>query len=511
MPPKTQQKQIDVIRHWQRNPLEWVRHFFPAIRLSNQQTKFFEELGKLYTAKLKKAAGEPLTKQEEEYALKLGISVMSGQKLGKDFVAALSHDHFLTVFAYPKVMCTATTGKQLKNVLWSEISKTFRLCQKNEKGQSVLDQMFEIQAEKVFLWEKKGKEWFSEAVTINTKDSEESQAESLAGRNANYKLTIVDEASGIANAVFKPLEAVSGTLNVILMIFNPTRSKGYAVDSQFADKSRWIALRWDARDCDLPISAGGPDQDMIREYIQKYGENSNPVRIRVLGLPPLTDSNALIPWDWIEDAVEREIEPEGAILKGIDVGAGGDLSVVVTKQGGKVLSIKRYNFHDTMQLVGHLGRDINSDEDEDNTVLAAIDPIGVGKGAYDRLAELGYNVEPVDVRRTANDPQQFYRLRDELWWKLRTKFEKGIISIPDDKDLKDQLGIIGYEIPQSDGRIKVDSKKTMRKKLGGSPDLGDALMHTEYLDEEICTHAGKKKKDRSVSDIMGNREEVRYF
>ncbi|HWR26305.1 MAG TPA: hypothetical protein VN316_00340 [candidate division Zixibacteria bacterium] len=464
---------IKQVARWVLHPDEWVSAYWPDLRLSTQQKNAFKELGKLINAKIKVAEGGKLNKEEEKYSKKIGLSIQSGNGTGKDAWAALANLFFLSNFPYPKSICTANTKQQLRNVLWSEMAKWMRLSVKNENGVSVLQELFEYQAEKIYKKTEKGNEWFVEAVTINTKASEEEQAESIAGRHEDYQIVTVDEASGIADAVFKKLErTLTRKLNLLIIIFNPTRNKGYAIDSQ--TDPRFVSMRWNAEDSELVM------KEQIDSIADKYTKESNPYRIGVLGLPPLTETNTLIPRDWIMDAVERAytIDEFDPVLKGLDVGSGGDKSVTLTRRGIRVTKITRSSVKDTMTLVGQVSMEIESD----NPKMTYVDIIGIGNGVYYRLQELGKKVLPVDVRRTAKKPERFQRVRDELWWTLREQFEKGTISIPNDKDLIDQLDVMTYE-PDSTGKIKIESKKSLRTRGEKSPDEADALCMTYYLPE----------------------------
>ncbi len=53
--------------------------------------------------------------------------------------------------------------------------------------------------------------------------------------------------------------------------------------------------------------------------------------------------------------------------------------------------------------------------------------------------------------------------------------ERGEVSLPDDDDLRADLSALRYVFTQ-DGRIQLESKDDVRKRLGRSPDRGDALV-----------------------------------
>jgi phage terminase large subunit len=498
------------IRTYQVQPKEWVKDFYgenlreaafelTGVRLATetgltrQQEEALEELGKLIDAKLRRHRKEEIPEELLEYVHKIGISIQSGQGTGKDFWGALILLFFLSCFSCPKCLATANTAKQLRNVYWAEISKLMRLAKRldpdNPTSPTILEHLFMWQAERVFLKEKQGREWFAEAVTINAKASPEEQATALAGRHENYMLMIVDEATGVPDPVFKPLEGtLTGAVNLLVLIFNPTKSKGFAIESHKTG-SRFVRIRWNAEDSEIVSRAH------IEGMERKYGRDSNPFRIRVLGLPPLSDSDTLIPWDWVENAVDKELEvaADDPVILGVDVAAGGDKSVIVVRQGPKVLKVIRKDTKDTMELVGWVGMEM----DTWGAKVCGIDVIGLGHGVYTRLRERGYKVVPVDARKTPKRPDRFKKMRDEIWWGVRERFEEGTISIPNDQDLIDQLGSIKYA-PESSGQVKVEGKKEMRARGLASPDEADAMNIAFHINDLLY-----RKSARPVKADMG--------
>jgi len=477
------------IRLWAGNPNAWVADVFgDSFKPNSLQREAWDKLGSVVRAKMKVRDGLELTADERVLASKYGLSIMSGNGTGKDTFAAITILWFLMCFPDAYGVATANSAKQLRNVLWREINKWMRLSLRDEKQiLSVLEQVFEWQAEKIYWKESGGKEWFCEAVTINTKASEDEQAEAIAGRHEKHMIIVVDEASGIAESVFNKFEAtMTSPVNVALIIFNPTRAKGYAITSQTSP--HWVGLRWNAEE----VAVERPDlisMEHIQRLEDKYGRESNPFRIRVLGLPPLSESDTLIPYDWIMDSVDRYFDVLDTMptIKGVDVGAGGDKSVILTRKGPVVRNISRSNTSDTMVLVAKVTEEAVLDDPD----AICIDVIGIGKGVYDRLLQTTRRVYPVDVRRTARNPERFSKLRDELWWKVREQFEGALISIPNDQDLIDQLSMMRYDVES--GKIKVESKKTLRNRGESSPDEADALCLSYYLQD---SSAARPKEDR---------------
>lgn len=446
-----------------------------AVEITGQQRSAIEQVRKLVTARLKRLQGKGLTKEEEELNKKFGISIMAGKGLGKDALAAWLILWFMCCFPNCKIPCVSVSADQLSKVLWSEISKWMQNFLFSKWLILQNDKLFRAGLEEGMT----GKRWFAFPKTANPKSSVQEQVETLSGIHEEYMMVVIDESSGIPDAVFDPLEAtLTQPLNFVFMIFNPTRSKGYAIDSHGKDADYWITIRWDAEESEIA------DKQLIERTREKYGEDSNPYRIRIKGLPPLVDEHTLIPMDWVIDSIDREITPlsRDPIVKGLDCGAGGDMSIIVTRKGGKVFPLKRLTTQDSQVLINWA----NSDFLAEGGDILRVDSIGIGwavhGGLFDRL---GSRVESADSRRQAGNTDKFFNKRAEMYWTLREKFEKGLISIPDDRDLIDSLSAM--KVIYDGGKIKIIEKGKIKQELGRSPDESDALALTYYYDDTIIS------------------------
>ena len=488
-----------------KDPFTWVSDIFGHFTgdgegrygLSKQQEGALTELGKLINAKKKAYLGRyKLSDEEAYYAEKIGVSIQSGQGTGKTFFAALCILYFLTVFPNPKIPCTSTSANQLKAVLWAEIRKLMRKSKKvkNADGSdaftTILEEILEWQTEKVFLKAKGGSEWFAVARTINTKAGESEQAETLSGFHEDFMFIVVDEASGIPEPVFKPLEGVlTGKLNLMLIIYNPTRATGFALESQQSDAKRWVRTKWNAEDSEMVT------RHHIQSMLEKYGRESNPYRIRILGLPPVSSSDDLIPWDWIEDAIRSDIEPFelSPVIKGLDCGGGGDMSVIATRKGNYIYDFKRKSTQDSTEVMGWALTDLDKDEAD----AMIVDAVGIGHGVYWILFEKRKDkVHSISGQGRSNNPDVTFNKRAECYWRLREQFEKRTIRIPDDLELKSQLGSIKFKYTSS-GAIQILRKEQIKKVIGHSPDEADALAISYALpDSYFMKPQAKEKIDR---------------
>ena len=419
---------------------------------------------------------------------KLGVSIMAGKGLGKDALASWVLLWFMFCFPFPKVPCISVSADQLDKVLWAELSKWMMY--------SPLKDFITLQADKVFRKDVpddvRGKQWFGFKKAANPKKmSADEQVETLAGLHADYLLQIVDEGSGIANLVYETLEKnQTGICNLMFLIFNPMHAKGYALDTQYKFSHRWVTMRWSAEDSEIVNQAN------VKRLEEDYGRDSNTFRMNVLGLPPIFDESTLLNWEWVIDAVERNLTvlPEMPLVQSLDCGAGGDTSIIGSRRGNTVFTFKKFSSSNSIEVVNWAGHTIDTDQPD----TFRVDTIGIGWAVEGSLREKkGGIVEAADSRRSADNPERFANKRAEMFWTLRELFEKGLIDIPNDPNLLSQLGALKYK-PNAKGRTQISEKSEMKKEVGESPNEADALAMLYYYPENLTS----KMRKVNIIDMM---------
>lgn len=504
----TQRDLAQKIKVWLTNPLLFVKEAL-NVTPTKQQAEALKDWGTLITVKLKRAEGQALSTHEQQYADKIGLSVHSGHHTGKDAFAAWCILHFLICTYYPKIICTAPTDNQLRAILWSEIHKWLR--------SSNIKDVITFQAEKVFLTEAGGKEWFCIPRTVSTNSSPDEQAETIAGFNAPFKLIVGDEASGLADAIFRPLEGgLGGKLNLVLLIGNVTKNNGFfynthygtsrkvddsggfedgpAVAQVYTHPGEWVCKRWSAEDSE------NVNRDHVARMERKYGRDSNAFRIRVLGLPPNATPDALVPWDWLLRATEVDITaaPDDPLAIGVDVARfGDDLSVIVAGHGPKVESIHDYTKLDGVDIAEWVEYHVNELQHTSEPYGVGIDIIGVGASVFDQLNRYTRieRLYPVNVAEAASDESRFASLRDEILWNVREEFEHGLVSIPAHSELMYEANSVKYALTPT-GKIKVESKKDMKSRGMASPNFLDAYAIQRYTQRQLTRYKGRTPRHR---------------
>lgn len=393
------------------------------------------------------------------------------------------------------VVTTAPTNPQVRVILWREIGRA------HSRG-NLLGRVNQTEW-KISI---NGKE---ETVAIGRKPSDYSST-ALQGIHAPFVLIIVDEASGVRGALWDALDSLmANDGSKSLEIGNPEDpsgefhehcrpGSGYSVihisafdtpnftgeelpDSikrqligriYVEERRRKWAPRWqwnEAGTCvEPPLNAHGePETDSAMPSWYS----------RVLGqFPPQGSADrALIPLAWIDAAVERHLIPTGDSLLGVDVGAGGDESTGCHLQGDVARILWSDRNPDTMQTCGNVARALRTTQSSS----AAIDMIGIGRGVLDRGKELGLPFVGFNssMKPTTEEAQEeFANFRAQSGWILRQRFEHGNIDIDStDDDLIEELRALRFKVT-SHGKIILESKDEIKKRIGRSPNRADALM-----------------------------------
>lgn len=418
---------------------------------------------------------DPWEKQEEilnAVAKYPRVAVRSCHGVGKTKTAAWVALWFLHCFRRSKVITTAPTWTQVKNLLWREIRSEHAKA-KYKLGSECLTTNLEIDSE-----------WF--AIGLSTNESER-----FSGYHAENILLIVDEASGVSQDIFDAAEGFMTSVNgKMLLIGNPTRLDGefyQAFKSSFYHKIHISAF-------DSPNLKAGR---IIRPYLvtpewaedkkEKWGEDSPLYQVKVKGDFPQSSDDTLIPLAWIEAAEARFLEAQDSnpIEIGVDVARfGSDDSVITIRRGIKSRIHSIIHGQDTMELTGRIIQAFKETEAQ----RIKVDVIGVGSGVVDRLSELRFPVAAMNGAEAARDPERFINKRAEWYWSLRERYKDGAIAIERDDELEGELASIKYKY-NSRGRIQIESKEEIKKRSQKSPDRADSQNYAFGYEEDNINNA----------------------
>lgn len=412
------------------------------------------------------ALGASPTEQQKEASRELvsrrRISIRSGHGTGKSTFDAWCILWFMSCYFPCKIPCTAPTSHQLNDVLWAELATWQR---KLKERLPELANEFEWTSDR-FRLKSAPEESFAVART-----SRPETPEALQGFHAEFLLFLIDEASGIPEAVFQVAEGALSTAGAfVVMSGNPTRMEGYFFDSHHKQRDKWGALHWNAEDSPLVSKA------YVDDMAAKYGIDSAIYRIRVKG-EFAGNPDGVVSLALIESAIGRNVKPFGDHVWGVDVARFGTDRTALAKRCGNALleHVKWWQGKDTMQVAGMLKREYEEAKVKPATIF--VDVIGLGAGVVDRCQELKLPVVGINVAESASIADQYNRLRDELWFEVREWFARRDVAMLADESLIAELTLPSYRI-LSNGKKQVESKEELKKRGITSPDLADAFCLT---------------------------------
>ena len=393
------------------------------------------------------------------------VSIRSGHGVGKTAFEAWMILWYTSTHFPCKVPCTAPTSHQLEDILWAELAVWRR------KMGMQLSELFEVTRDRMYL-KLAPDECYAVAQTARKENPD-----ALQGFHSENLMFVVDEASGVPNEIFQPLEGALSTPGAkSLMCGNPTRVQGYFYDSHHKNRSQFHCIRVSCEE------SSRVHPNYINKMRTQYGEESNVYRVRVLGEFPLEAADVLIPLSLVESAIDREVAPTPVkTIWGLDPARYGQCLTALAKRKGNTLlePVMTWGNVSLMVTVGRVVQEYENTPKDERPYEIIVDVCGLGAGVVDRLYELGLPVVGVNAGEAPprGDAHRLSRMRDWLWWKGREWFEKRDVSIADDQFLVGELTDVHYTLT-STGKIVVESKKDMLDRGVPSPDRADALLLT---------------------------------
>lgn len=404
------------------------------------------------------------------------VACRSGHKTGKTLSVAVLAWWFALTRNDVRVVCTHPTARQVKQTVWREITRLRTMAARNgvELPSVPLDPATGISFPN-------GSQILG--FTVDDPDA-------FSGISAPEVLYLVDEASGVADAVF---EAIAGNLaggGKLLETGNPTTTSGHFFDA-FHEKRHLYkdGALLAISSLESPNIAAGEivvpglaAAEWAETMLADYGGPGEPVYdVRVLGAFPSSGPNVVVPLSLLEAAVGRHdptVAPTGALRIGVDVARFGDDDTVIAWTRGAFGAVaRRIHGAPTTEVVGEVRALVAKMRRAVESVVVAIDEGSMGAGVIDQLLE-AFDADPhvqilgVNAASSPYDRDRFERRRDELWWDLREWLATA--TLEPCSELERELVAPSYSLT-SGGRIKVEGKDQLKKRLKRSPDHADAL------------------------------------
>ncbi len=306
----------------------------------------------------------------------------------------------------------------------------------------------------------------------------------IEGAHASHMLVIIDEGKAVADGIW---DAVEG------FFANPGEHYAYALSTPGAPAGRFSDIHhrkpgyedWHPIHVtkDQAVNAGRVTQEWVDQRVKQWGVDSQLYRSHVLA-EFAGEEDGVIPLAWVEAAIERgrnldrKVRPERF---GVDVAdTGDDQSVIAWRDHWDCYKLEIFPPAEADVLL--LAERVINRAVKGSTVV--VDSIGVGAGTYRALARakdinaVSFVAGAKTNRRDSSGEMKFANKRSGAWWNLRELLhpESGEpVSLPDDPQLLGDLTAPRWR-EVAGGKIQIEAKIDIKKRLGRSTDVGDAVV-----------------------------------
>jgi hypothetical protein len=399
-----------------------------------------------------------------------------------------------------KIITTASAWRQLEKYLWPEVRKWSMRIRWGRVGRPPFTQL-ELMRLGLRLTH-------GEAVAVACEDPA-----TIEGAHADSLLYIYDEAKTIPPETFDASEgAFSGageeTGQEALAVSSSTPGEPvgrfYEIQAHLPGLEDWCPVHITKEQV---VKAGRMGTKWAEQRARQWGSDSAVYLNRVEGEFASSEKDGVIPLAWVEAAVERwkalrdqDFPDLGEMTSaGVDVAEeGGDRTVIARRFGSVIHDLRRLPRGDVMVTTGHVVGVLRPFE---FTPPAIVDAIGLGAGVVARLREQGYRAVAFKASekssyRDRSGELEMANCRAAAWWMMRELLDpanSSEVALPDDDKLIGELTAPRWA-PNSQGRVLVESKDDLRKRLGRSTDNADPVIQAFWTNVKAPPRAPIFKK-----------------
>ena len=237
------------------------------------------------------------------------------------------------------------------------------------------------------------------------------------------------------------------------------------------DRRTWIRR---VNYCDNPFCP--EEMRLLAEKCRR--ENMEKYRHVWLGAPLAQGAERLIGAAAVRQAFTPKIaSTTSPLIVGLDIARfGDDKTVFCFRKGRLVTGFESYAGKSNVE-VANIATNIIG---EKRPVRLFMDIGGQGAGVYDILKDRGFGevIRGVYFGEKALQADRYFNRRAEMWDKInRWLTELPLPELPADEDLFDELTAVNKKF-DGRGRLQLEDKEDIKKRLGRSPDKADALALT---------------------------------
>lgn len=398
---------------------------------------------------------------------------------GKTFQAAAIGHWWLCTVRDSVLVTTAPSEDLVENLFWRDFRSIHDACV--SRGSPLYEK--EILKTRVDIDSK----WYG--VGLTARSGNEGQFQGFHSRRV---LFVIDEGSAVDRIFFDARHRIAhNSEDRFLVMGNPfSLAEFYRCFTQ-GEFSRISISAWDIPNVTgigKPIP-GLLEKATVDRWRAAFGEDSMFWKTRVLAEFWDEGSDGLIPLSWYEAAVARGAEMKRAGHTGkksiaADVADGGDSETIIGRKIGRlILPFESFGVPDTTRIAHHIEKDMNAGYE-----IAIVDANGVGSGTAstlrnDRYSVISYKGSNGTAETDSTGELKFVNARSAAYWATREAFNPNnpdaIGLSEDDPRLREDVVGLRYHAAAG-GKIAIEEKDKVVKRLGRSPDRGDCLAMLLY-------------------------------
>lgn len=445
-------------------------------------------------------------------------AVQSAAGIGKSFLAAIVSLWWIDIHPLGEaiVVTTAPSAEQVGAILWQEIRKHHAVgglpgsIQRGVPARWVLGD--------------------GTLVGLGRKPPDYNQS-AWQGIHRRYVLVIMDEAGGLAEALWAGAEAITTNDDCrILAIGNPDDSA-----SKFAtvcqQENLWHTIKVSAWDTPNLTGEWVPDEmrhvlpsaQQVEDLKIEWGVD-NPLFIAKVDGDFADSEDGLIPLSWITQAQHRwrawrdtwdgadesglwlgaSREPTGRRLFGVDpAGRGADKTAIATRQGPIVMGVETWPKTTGPQVEQLVLSRLASHA----TSRAVLDIDGLGAPIYESLRDThranvgGFSGASKTKRRDSTGRYRYFNTRSAAWYHARQVLDpmkNPLVALPPDRSAHDKASLSAQlaspKWPETTGDvITVEPKPMVKARTGRSPDEADAVVIALWEEDVARSDEGRPR------------------
>ena len=479
--------------------------------------------------------------------------------VSKTYAAAEVATWFLNCFEDSKVITTAPTFTQVRDLLWAEIGRFYRTSRIRLDGECMT----------VSIRTKKAEHF---AIGFSTDKPQRAE-----GWHAPQILFIFDEAKGIPQWLWESIRGLmtGGFCRWLAISTTDGVNPGDQYEKCFKDDSGWNQIHIAAHES--PYITGEkfqgikiPDLERLDKF-EPFQIDPNNITIQIANQAWIDECEK----DWGKDSVlfttkvRGEIDQGGedTIIKlsqvmkmfdngklenfddtgdieiGVDVArGGGDDTVFFKRKGMKVIDYKIIpsKAMPTREKTEYISDELEIFADQKKKIRIKVDDTGVGGGVTDIMQRREYNIVPVNFQQKAKDETHYANAICEMWYEVAKIIEQ--IACPFDPNKEPvikrlQAELVNRKKPKSPsgvirpldnrGRLQIESKDDYKKRGFQSPDIADAFLLCFYNvrggirqfhvidtvadEDEDWERAMIERRRKRMEDPKDDHSKVRYL